>query len=413
MLNILKQNLMFRRLAISLFISEIGSWFSYMLLIVMTYTKTETLLTTMGIALFLSVGSLVGGAIAGVIIENKNPAKVIVATNISSAILIASLFFLPNTLHVYFVAAFAISFISSFRTPAFNKYIVNIVDEKQLMEANGTFQSTRELVKIIGPGLAATVLGILPEGQQNIGFLIDSATYVLASTLFIGLSLASIEPIQLEGKKEKKSFWKSWVEGLSPIKSPIVISVLVMYVCIMLGIAGVDVTFTAHVDKSGYKAEYVGYILGALSAGMILTSIFGSAIIKKLPLAIQLGGGTLGLGIFYACIGFSSNLYLMMASAFALGIFNSAFNMSASTFWQTAIPYDQLGRFFSTITSFLSSITLLGMGINGLVGTISSPQFVIILCGALILISGLCSIFIIMAVTKNSMKNTPANVSQA
>ena len=401
MLKILKQNLMFRRLASSLFISELGSWFSYMLLIVMTYTKTETLMTTMGIALFLSIGSLVGGALAGVIIEDKNPAKVIIITNIASALLISSLFWLPNTIQVYYVAAFAISFVSSFRTPAFNKYIVSVVQEDDLMEANGTFQSTRELVKILGPGLAATVLGVLPESQQSVGFIIDAATYILASCMFIGISLGKIEPINIEKKvKVKQSFWSRWKEGLSPIKSPIVISVLVMYVCIMLGIAGVDVTFTAHVDKSGYKAEFVGYILGALSTGMILTSIFGSKYIKKLPLALQLGGGTLGLGLFYAGIGFSTNIYLMMASAFALGVFNSGFNMSASTFWQTAIPYDQLGRFFSTITSFLSSVTLLGMGINGLIGTISTPQFVIMLCGGLILLSGLVSIFIIMSVNK-------------
>ncbi|WLD93245.1 MFS transporter [Alkalihalobacillus sp. AL-G] len=403
MINILKENGLFRRLASSLFISELGSWFSYMLLIVMTYSKTETLLTTMGIAGCLSIGSIVGGVMAGVIIENKNPAKVIIATNMASAFVISMLYWLPSDIWIYYIAAFFISLVSSFRTPAFSKYIVSVVKQENLMEANAAFQTTREVIKVLGPGLAATVLALLPENQQGIGFLIDAATYVIACFMFIGISITSMEPIQEEnGSGVKESFWQKWVEGLKPIKSPIVISVMLMYVFIMLGIAGVDVTFTAHVNNSGYEAEYVGYVIGALSIGMVLTSFFGSTFIKKLPLSVQLGGGTLGLGLFYGGIGFSNNLSIMMVSAFLLGIFNAGFNMSASTFWQTAIPYEQLGRFFSTITSFLSAITLIGMALVGILGTLLSPQFVIVLCGFVILVAGLVSMFVIHAVNKKS-----------
>ncbi|MCF6139526.1 MFS transporter [Pseudalkalibacillus berkeleyi] len=402
MFKLVKTNQKFRRLAAALFVSEVGSWFSYMLLIVLTYSSTKSLLTTMGVTGSLSIGSLIGGAVAGVFIENKRPVKVIVTTNIVSAIGICSLYFLPNYLWIYFIAAFFLALVSSFRNPAFNKFIVDIVDKENLMDANATFQTTRELVKIIGPGLAATVLAVLPESEKNLGFVIDAVTYVIASTFLMGVLFKNIEgtKISVEKNKNTQTFWQRWVEGLAPAKSPVIISILMMYVFIMFGIAGVDVTFTAHVNTSGYEAEFVGYILGALSCGMILTSIFGSKYIKKLSLHVQLGGATAGLGLFYMGIGLSGSLYFMMVSAFFLGIFNSTFNISASTFWQTAIPYDQLGRFFSVITSFLSTITLIGMGLNGFIGTISSASFVILICGIMILFSGVISLFVIMRLSE-------------
>jgi MFS family permease len=409
MLKLLKYNSKFRWLTTSLFISELGSWFSYMLLIVLTYSQTNSLLTSMGVTGSLSIGSLLGGVVAGVLIENRRPLSVIVTTNFISGIGIGLLYFLPNHMWIYYLAAFFISFVSAFRNPAFNKFIVNIVDKDDLMIANGLFQSIREIVKIIGPGLAAAVLGILPEGEKGIGFLIDAASYLVACALLIGLLFKGGSPAVSIGKeklKQKQNFWQRWVEGIAPAKSPIIGSILIMYIFIMIGIAGIDVTLTAHVNTSGYKAVYVGYIIGALSVGIILTSAFGSKYIKKWPLQVQLGGATAGFGLFYLGIGLSHDIFLMIVSAFFLGIFNSIFNMGSETFFQMAIPYNQLGRFFSVVGSFLSTITLIGMALNGVIGTISSAQFVIIISGLVVCISGIGSFFLIMVVNKKTHSGT-------
>jgi hypothetical protein len=163
-------------------------------------------------------------------------------------------------------------------------------------------------------------LGLLPSDLKSVGFLIDATSYVLASCLFFGTFVIVEGIASADEKKEKEGFVKMWIEGLQPLKNPIIASVLAMFFFIMLGIAGVDVTFTAHTSDSGYESVYVGYIIGSLSTGMILTSIFGAKFIKKLPLFIQLGGSTAGLGIFYAFIGLSNHIGIMMAAAFFLGI---------------------------------------------------------------------------------------------
>lgn len=388
MFKVIKENSNFRKLIAALFISELGSWFTYMLLIVLSYEKTKSILSTMGIIGFSSIGGLIGGAIAGVLIEKRKPQGVIVATNVLSVLLLVSVFFLPTHFAIYYIVAFFIALIGSFRNPAMNKFLVMVVEKDNLAEANSSFQLTREIIKIIGPALAVATLAALPESKQNIGFLIDASTYALGALII--LSAINLKPVannesNTNTKDEKKeSFKEMWIEGLQPFKIPIVSSVLIMYFFIILGIGGVDVTLTAYVHESGNPTLFVGYIIGSISLGIIISSMLAAKLIKKLPLSFRLGGVALFIGIFYMGIGITSNIIIMMISAFILGFFTAIYNISASTFWQQTIPFDQIGRFFSIVTSVFSAITLLGMLINGIVAELSSPKFVIIISGLLI-----------------------------
>ena len=200
----------------------------------------------------------------------------------------------------------------------------------------------------------------------------------------------------------KPSLLTQWKEGITPLKDPVVLNVFIMLLFILISIAGVDVLFTVHMDESHLSTYSMGYVVGALSLGILVTTMFGSKWVAKLPLSFQLGGAGAFIGLFYAGIGWSSNLIVMMFFGFLLGIFNAVYNMTSSTFWQKAVPYEKLARFFGFVSSIFSIVTLLGMGLNGWIGSLTNAGFIITLCG-LVLFGvgfGFISMFVISLVIK-------------
>jgi MFS transporter, DHA3 family, macrolide efflux protein len=400
MMQLLRHNRKFGKLISSSLISQMGSFFTYMLLIVISYDHNHSMLATMGITGASSIGSLIAGFFSGVVVDRGSPVRIMVTSYMCSALVIASLFWLPANVYCYYAVALLIAVFGAFSSPAFSKYQVMIVERKDLADANASFQVLREIVKIVGPGLAVFVLGLLPSEWKPIGFLIDASSYALAALLFVGRDFQAVRDTnataELKAPTEKSSFVNVWREGLQPLRNPIVTNVLILYFLIILGIAGADVILTAHVSHSGYSSLYLGYLIAAWSAGLILASLLGPRVFRKWSLAMQLGGSAVGIGVFYAGIGVCDNIYGMLASGFVLGLFNAVYNVSAPTYWQEQIPMEQIGRFFALVSSIFSVLTLVGMSLNGLLGTWYSPRLVLQVSGGAIAMVGFISIFTIM-----------------
>lgn len=400
MLELLKSNRPFGRLLVSSLISELGSHFTYMLLIVMSYEATGSMMTTMGIAMSGSIASLVMGSVAGVWVERWRPVSVMVISDLTLAVIIGALFWLPVNMWVYYGAAFATAVVRSFQTPATRKFQLAVVKEDDMLHANAALQATRESLKIIGPILAVAVLGLLPANLKAAGYLVDAVSYVLCAMLLFGLRSPKEEVRNEEAKQsagKKPSFRQQWVEGFQPFKHPVIAASVIMFLCIIIGIAGADVIFTAHVATSGHSSLDVGYVFAALSAGLILASVAGTSYFSKWPLALRLGGATVLIGVFEALIGVFQGLIGMAIAAFVLGLFNSVYNISASTYMQLTVPREQIGRFFGLVSSLFSAVSLIGLAINGLLGTFLTPQAVLLWTGGIIAVVGLISLFVIAA----------------
>ncbi|MFC4619188.1 MFS transporter [Camelliibacillus cellulosilyticus] len=386
----------------SIFVSMLGTWFTYMLFIVQMYDKTQDSRQTMVIVGAEAVAGIIGGQIAGMLIENKKPKFVLMATNLISAIIIAAVVFVPTEVKVYACFAFLIAFISAFSYPALQKYLVAVVHEDELMAANSSMQTVNEIVKIAGPALAVTVLAVLPADLKHLGFVIDAISYLFAFVLLLGLK--NVMKLDAEADQKQEGDWlNKWKGGLTPLKDPIVLNVFAVFLFLLFGIAGADVVLTAHVSEAGLNTYSVGYIIGALSLGLLLTASFAAPVVKRLPLSVQLGCSALLLGVSYSLIGFGHHLLSMMGAAFVLGIFNAVYNMSSSTFWQKRVPYKQLGRFFSFANSIFSLATLIGMVANAFISQRFSAGFDLILCGLIITITGTLLIITITLTQKKAI----------
>ncbi|HET7579079.1 MAG TPA: MFS transporter, partial [Bacillales bacterium] len=393
MLSFMKQHKDLKFLITSVFISQLGTWFTYMLFVVQIFNQTKDERLTMIVVGAQMVAMLIGGQVAGIIIESKNPKTTLIASDWISAVIIAFVFFMPANVYVYSLFAFLMAFVNAFRMPTFQKYLVASVNEDDLMQANSSFQMIRELVKIIGPAMAVFVLALLPTSLKELGFVIDAVSYVIAACLLINLAVVKQPAGNDKAGSETDAHPTSWIDkwkgGLTPLKDPIVSHVFIIFLLLLFGIAGADVVLTSHVSEAGLNSYGVGYLIGALSLGLLLTAVLAAKHVKKWPLSIQLGVSSLLLGLSYSLIGFGSSLWTMMGAAFLTGIFNAIYNMSATTFWQKSVPYEQLGRFLSFSNSIFSIATLIGMLANAYISRIFSAGFDIMICGSIIAMGGL------------------------
>ncbi|HEU4964368.1 MAG TPA: MFS transporter [Bacilli bacterium] len=412
MIKLIRRNKAFGKLLAASMISEMGSHFTYMLLIVLAYEETKSVMTTMGITIASSVGTLLMGSVSGVLVDRRRPVQVMVLSNLLQALAISSLFFLPVSTWSYYVMSFIMAVLATFQAPASRKYQVTVVQEDELMEANASMQTGREALKIIGPLLAVTVLSVFAPEWRKIGYLIDGTSFILCALILtsLGFSWKKQEAEKEASSAEKSRFVEQWREGFAPLKQPILAAVVLMFLFIIIGIGGVEVIFTAHVSEAGYSSLAVGYLFAALSAGLILASMFGTKYFAKWPLAIRLGGATLGIGLFMGAVGLNANLIAMSAASFVLGLFNSVYNVSASTYMQKAVPREQLGRFFGLVSSLFSAVGLLGLAINGVLGTILEPHLVLLWVGGILSVTGCVSMVVIgLAERKTRAANQSAS----
>lgn len=397
MIKLLLSNKRFSMLVVSSTITEFGSFFTYMLMIVLSYEKTESMVTAMGVLIASSAGSMISGTFAGVFVDRYSASKILVISNFFSTIVIASLFFLPYNYFYYYIISFLVAIFSSFTVPAFNKVQVTLIDNDNRLQANASIQTLRELTKIIAPGAATFVLAALPENLKPVGYLIDAGTYVIAVLLLIPLAISV--KFEKTTTTEEATYWQSfkkdWKEGWTPFKDPVITSILILFFIIIMCIAGFDVLLSAHIFKSNLPTVYIGYIISALSAGIIVFSMVGAKIIKKWPVSFRIGGAVVGMGIFYIGLGWFNSIIGMLICAFLLGCFNAVYNMTAPTYFHENVPEHLMGRFYGLVGSLMSILSILGMTMNGALGTFISPEFVLLSLGAIKALIGLSSIFFI------------------
>ncbi len=413
MFTFLVKNKKFGFLVASSAISVFGAFFTYMLVIVLAYEKSQSLTSTMGITLSSAIGALLAGLFAGVFVDRMQPVKVLIVTNFLSAFVIISLFFLPYNPFYYYIAVFLIAVLNAFNVPAFTKIQVTIIHKDDYMQANASYQTIREFTRILAPGAAAFVLSLLSVEWKGLGFLIDGFSYIIAGVIIIGTFLKlSIEPESEETElKGIEKFKADWVEGWVPFKNPVIAAIMVLYFIIVLGISGFDVILSAHIFTNGLPTIYVGYIIASLSTGVILTTLIGPRFVKTWPISIRLGGSALFLGLTFFSIGISHNIVLMLVFSFLVGCFNGVYNFSSPTYFHENISHKVLGRFMGLFTSALSLISIIGMSINGILGNLYSPAFVIMLGGTLISIIGLASILFIQRSETKYKKESIQNAS--
>lgn len=231
---------------------------------------------------------------------------------------------------------------AAFYFPALQAALPLVVSEKDLLQLNGIHMNVSTLSRIIGTAVAGILLVILPLSMLYVGSLVAYIGLFIL-TFFIDIDESKTLQIAKNSPTEKTSF-----KDVFPIiKSlPIVLMTLIMTLVPVLFLGGfnlVVINISELQDSSAikggiYTTEGISFMLGAFLIKLISDRM--SPYIILFACSFLIGGSQLLL--------YLADIPVLTIVAFAFfGFSVGCFFPTAATIFQTKIPKEFHGRFFS------------------------------------------------------------------
>jgi MFS transporter, DHA3 family, macrolide efflux protein len=337
-------------------------------------------------SLLLAAGLLAGiavGPYAGRLTDQASKKTVMLLAGFVRAISVIFMLIALTTGSIWWMLIFLVllQISAAFYFPALQAALPLIVAEKDLLQLNGIHMNVSTLSRIIGTAVAGILLVILPLSMLYIASLV---AYIVLFILTFFLDIDETKDSQPAKKNlsEKTSFNAVFpiIKGL-----PIVLMTLIMTLVPVLFLGGfnlVVINISELQDSSAikgwiYAAEGISFMLGAFFIKLI--SDRSSPYIILFACSFLVGGSQLLL--------YLAHIPVLTIVAFALfGFAVGCFFPTAATIFQTKIPKEFHGRFFS-FRNMLDRVTFqVVLLISGFLLDLIGLQLMCVLFGGLSII---------------------------
>jgi MFS family permease len=280
--------------------------------------------------------------LGGIVADQYNRQRVVIATQISSMILalVLAALTLTGTVQVWhiFVLAALLGVVNAFDIPGRQSFLVDMVGKEDLMNAIALNSSMFNGARIIGPAIAGILVARIGEGWC---FFANGVSYI---AVIVGLLLMRVHPRSYAD--HRVSPLEHIIEGFrfvsrtAPIRALLVLLGLVSLVAMPYTVL---MPIFAHRVLHGGARE-LGILMGATGVG---------ALLGALTLAAKTGVRGLGRWVAFACGGFgvslilfsfSRNFYFSTALLLPVGFFMMLQMSSSNTLIQAMVPDHLRGR---------------------------------------------------------------------
>ncbi|MHC9159177.1 MULTISPECIES: MFS transporter [Exiguobacterium] len=298
-------------------------------------------------AVILAIGLLAGvaiGPLAGRLTDQGSKKKIMLISSIVRALSVIFMFVAIESNSVVWMVVFLIILQGSaaFYFPALQAAIPLIVKERELLALNGVHMNVSTLSRVIGTAIAGVLLTLI--SLRNVYALSLVAYLLLAvATLFLKLD----ETKTPSAKKVDAKASSGFKDVFPIIKSiPVIFMTLVMTLIPLLFLGGFNllvINISELQDSTAikgwiYTAEGLAFMTGAFMIKRIGEKFSAFSILFSFSFLI----GVAQLMLYFADIPF------MSIAAFVLfGFSVGCFFPTAVTIFQTRMPKEYHGRFFS------------------------------------------------------------------
>ncbi len=380
----------FLRFFLAQSVSSLGDWVGVIAIASLAYRNFGN----GGVGLIMSARVLPGffvGPLTGVLADRWDRKKTMVLADISRAVIVFSLPFVPN-LAYFLLASALLESLTLAWGPAKDAALPHFVPKAHLTHANSL-----SLIAIYGPWPLATVVFALLAGLGNLlgdrvavlsglsgspeslALWTDSVTFafsaVMISTLAIPVSKGRL------GKFDLAQVKRDLVEGLTFVRDHPQVRPW------MLGIA---ITFTAAGAVFSLGPEFVtsilgsgptgfGFVIGFFGTGMMVGLLAAGLLIKRMKKDVLFSASILLLGAGLIALASMSSLTATLPIAGALGFFAGVGYSVGYSLMQETTEDELRGRTFSAAYTLIRIGTLGGLGFFPLVadrvqiGTVQLP----------------------------------------
>ena len=378
---------LFRRLAASYAINELGDWMGIIALSVLVYDHTESALATA--ALFLGTRFL-PALFAPVLVahvEKPPPRYALPVIYCGEAAAFAGLALLADSFSLGLVIALAaIDGALALAGRALTRAVVATA-----LEPSGELRAGNALLNVaftggaaIGPALAG--LAVAGFGVQS-ALLLDAVSfYVVAWVLFTAGKMPQAEPEPGRMRDRVRA-------GVSYIRRKVVLRRILVaqglafvFFAAVLPVEVIYVKETLGSNDTGY-----GLMLASWGAGMVLGSLL-FARLRQAPLGLLLLFSTLGVGAGYLGLAAAPTLAVACLASVVGGAGNGVQWVAAISAVQELTAESMQARVMSVLESIGAAMPGVGFALGGVIAALVSPRMTFLVAG-----SGVIAIVVVMA----------------
>jgi MFS family permease len=359
-------------------VSLVGTWMQAIAMSWLVYRLTNSAFM-LGVVGFVSQAPLFFlTPFAGLMADRMDRRRILICTQIlfMAQALALGVITMTGAVTVWYLIVFGffLGCVNALDIPARQSFIVEMVEEKELLPNAIALQSFMfNAARLIGPSIAGMIIAVAGEGMC---FVINGLSFIPVIGSFFFMKLAARPDAESASdmfESLREGFDHSF--GFKPIR----------YILLLL--AAVSLTGTSYIvllpvfarDVLMGGASTLGFLMasagvGALAATLYLASRKNVAgLVRMIPIASAIFAAGL------IALAFSKTLWLSMACLSVSGFGFMAHTATSNTILQTIVDDDKRGRVMSFYTISFIGMVPIGSLISGtLASRIGSPLTVII-----------------------------------
>ncbi|HEX7736871.1 MAG TPA: MFS transporter [Ktedonobacteraceae bacterium] len=340
---------------------------------------------------------LLFGLLLGAVMDRVDRKRMMILVDIVRTLLIASIPVMAEVGHLSVLWIYGVGFLTSTLNICFDTgqfaAIPNLVEQDDLVTANGRIQASYAGASILGPVIAGVAVAFMPLAAL---MYIDAASF-LVSAASLALVTISFNPrIEEAGEQEHKHLLQDVREGLSYVlRHPVLRNISLMMALVNF----FDTTIMTQLvlfakERLQASDTQVGLLFTAGSAGVVVLSLLAGSLRKRWTFSRVALGALTAMGCFIVILSFMrwySLALILVGLQSGCGIL---FNINTGSLRQAIVPNQMLSRVMSIAGVLAWSAIPLGSLLGGfMINQTHNVALVYGGIGAITILSPLCFAF--------------------
>jgi MFS family permease len=366
------------------FISTAGSGLTVIAASILVYRETGSAASVGLVMIASAVPSLFIGLVAGVFVDRYDRKRIMVASEVLRALLIASvpLLLTVNVAWLYILIALS-SAVGQFFEPAQTSVLPELASEEELAAANSMMAISNVGALSIGyaaAGLLATAF------SAEWAFYFDAVTFAVSA---VCIAFVTIQPLEAVEQTSVASVVRHLRAGIGYVRETAALrSLFVLFVAVGLifGLWNALILPFVTTQLNATEFEY-GIFEGLSTIGFVAGSLFMATFADRLHEGQWIAISIVGMGVAGIAFGLSSVLWLALVFFILAGILNAPSYIGRGLIIQRNTPREVRGRVASSFAVTRDVAFMIGMAMAGL-ADLAGEQALVLVCGGVLLIAG-------------------------
>ncbi|WP_407701371.1 MFS transporter [Virgibacillus senegalensis] len=376
-------------LLVAIGISNIGDWIYLIAYNLIILNMTGSPIAVAILYILKPVAAILTNGWSGSLIDRMNKKKLMIWLDVSRGLL---LFILPmvSSLSVIYFIVLLINMGSAIFHPASLTYMTKLIPEQNRYRFNALRSLVDSGAFLVGPALAGILFMV---GSPIIAVFLNGVTFIVSG--FLTLLIPDVENRQemqhgkkLSGFVMVKTDWKT-VSTFSR-QNQYVLRIYMLFSCITVLTAAIDSLEAVFARQELALTDFwYGLLVSVAGAGIIFGAILNTLFSHLLKPLGLIGIASVFLAAGYLVYAFSESFSIAGIGFFILSFSLAFAGTGFTTFIQTEVPIDMLGRLSSIYGWVESILVILCTGLFGLLAHFFSVRMTVVAGSGMLLIISL------------------------